>query len=343
MQSLVTSMLVLTLRLTAILCAAGLVFFLAALVSPWPGALLVRAVFNLDGVRRAQMLAAHVPAGISSMLDVPYDVTDPDALLDVYFPTNAAALPTVVWVHGGAWVSGGRWQMAQYASIVAAEGYAVVVVGYSLAPEATYPAALLQVSRALDFVERSGERLHVDRTRLVLAGDSAGAQIAAQLANAITSPDYAATIGVAPSVDPVNLRGVVLFAGAYDLALVRLEGVIGFFLRSVLWAYTGSADFATDSRFAPASVVHYLSPRFPPAFVSAGDADPLLAHSLAFTKRLEALGVEVHGLFFDSGGTAGHNYQFDLDTDFGRAALSQLRIFLARVGHAPVRVDARPK
>lgn len=331
MRRLVTSMLVLTLRLTGILFATGLVFFLATLVSPWPGAMVVRAAFNLDGMRRTQMLAPHVPAGISSLLDVRYDDTDPNALLDVYFPAGATALPTIVWVHGGAWVSGGRWQMAQFASILAADGYAVVAVGYSLAPEATYPTPLLQVSRALGFLERTGAQLHVDPTRLILAGDSAGAQIAAQLANAITSPDYAAAIGVVPPVDPSNLRGTVLFSGAYDLGLVKLDGVIGFFLRSVLWAYTGSRDFATDSRFAPASVVHFLSPRFPPTFISAGDADPLLAHSLAFAEALRALGVEVHGVFFDSGGTAGHNYQFDLDAESGRAALARLHTFLAQM------------
>jgi acetyl esterase len=255
-------------------------------------------------------------------------------LLDVFFPSalgEGETLPAIVWVHGGAWVSGGRWQMSEYASILAANGYAVAVVSYSLAPEATYPTALNQVSRALDFLSAHGSALHVDSARLILAGDSAGAQIAAQVANAVTSSDYAREIGISAAMDAGNLRGVVLFSGAYDLALVNLNGVTGLFLRSVLWAYTGTANFATDSRFASASVIHYLSSSFPPTFVSAGDADPLLAHSLALAESLTALEVDVDQLFFGIDGPSGHNYQFNLDADTGRAALGELLTFLGRV------------
>jgi acetyl esterase len=268
------------------------------------------------------------------MRNVSYDVGDPDALLDVFFPSalgEGETLPVIVWVHGGAWVSGGRWQMSEYASILAAKGYAVAVVGYSLAPEAIYPTALNQVNRALGFLGTMGGNLHVDETRLILAGDSAGAQLAAQLANAITSPDYARAIGLSPTVVAGNLRGVALFSGAYDLALVDLRGVTGLFLRSVLWAYTGTSDFATDNRFAAASVIHFLSASFPPAFISAGDADPLLPHSLALAESLTALGIDVHSLFFGANGPTGHNYQFDLDTETGREALAELSLFLERV------------
>lgn len=308
-------------------------FVLVAQITPWPGAMVVRAVFDFDGARRSQLLRPHVPDGVASMRDVSYDPADPDALLDVYFPAETSApLPAVVWVHGGAWVAGGRAQMAEYASILAATGYAVVVVGYTLAPEATYPVALRQVARSLTFLEAEGETLHVDATRIVLAGDSAGAQIAAQLANAITAPDYAAAIDILPSMAPEHLRGTVLFAGAYDMQLVTFQGVIGFFLKSALWAYTGSPDFKTEDRFRPASVLHYVSGRFPPSFISAGAADPLLAHSRALADALAALGVEIDGLFFDDGRfpDLGHNYQFDLDTEAGRIALTRLGAFLQR-------------
>jgi acetyl esterase/lipase len=219
--------------------------------------------------------------------------------------------------------------MSEYVSILAAQGYAVAVVGYSLAPEAAYPTALNQVNRALAFLSAHGRALHVDGLRLILAGDSAGAQIAAQLANAVTSTDYAREIGISPAMSAENLRGVVLFSGAYDLALVNLDGLASLFLRSVLWAYTGTADFATDGRFAPASVIRYVSASFPPAFISAGDADPFFAHSMSLAKRLAVLGVDVHELFFGVDGPSGHNYQFDLDAETGRIAL--VGRFLRRV------------
>ncbi|HEY9013217.1 MAG TPA: alpha/beta hydrolase [Devosia sp.] len=314
------------------LASAALLFLVASIFSPWPGAMLVRVIFEFGGLRTAALLRPHVPDDVSAIRDVSYDPADPDARLDVYFPSrlgDGELLPAIVWIHGGAWVSGGRWQMAEYASILASGGYAVVVVGYSLAPEATYPTPLLQVSRALDFLAAEGTPLHVDNSRLVLAGDSAGAQISAQIANAVTSPDYARLIGV--DVPPVRLRAVALFSGAYDLDLVNFGGPMGLLLRSVLWAYTGVPNFQTDPRFEPASVVRFVTLRFPPTFISAGHEDPLLTHSIHMAEALADAGVRVERLFFGVDGPTGHNYQFDLDSSQGQQALSRLLAFMEAV------------
>ncbi len=68
----------------------------------------------------------------------------------------------------------------------------------------------------------------------MLAGDSAGAQLAAQLAAAITDPAYGAQLGVpAGGVDPGAIRGTALFCGPFDLALFRLDGPLGPVLRAL--------------------------------------------------------------------------------------------------------------
>lgn len=317
------------------LALTALAFVAISQVTPWPGAMVLRALFDFDGSRRSRALRPHVPGDVGSIRDIPYDPADADALLDVYFPSRlggtGTVLPTLVWVHGGGWVAGGRAQLAEYASILAARGHTVVVVGYTLAPEATYPVALQQVNRSLSFLQSEGSDLHADVGRIVLAGDSAGAQLAAQLANAITSPAYAALIDLDPAMPPTSLRAVALFAGPYDIELANLDGILGFFLRLALWAYLGSNDIRSD-RYAPASVLRFVTADFPPSFISAGDADPLLNHSLALSDALTALGVDVDAVFFGQGPHSGlgHNYQFDLDGDAGQVALARLGAFLDR-------------
>lgn len=239
---------------------------------------------------------------------------------------------TVAWVHGGAWVSGSRDLVSNYLRIVARRADAVVVaIGYTLAPKATYPTPVRQANRALAYLASNGDRLRLDPTALILAGDSAGAQIVAQLANVITSPEYAELVSFTPAVGASHVRGVILHCGAYDLKLADLTGPYAPFLKTVLGAYAGTDDFLTDPRLEPVSVINHLTPAFPPSFISVGNADPLRAHSYALAERLAQHGAPVHTLFFpdDHVPALPHEYQFDLDNPAGRLALDSSLKFLA--------------
>lgn len=301
-------------------------------LSPWPSALVIRWAFDRGGWAFSRALEKHVPEGIVSHTDIPYG---PDgARLDIHLPRVVGGpLPVIVWVHGGGWVAGSKDQIANYLKVLAGQGFAVVGVGYSIAPGALYPTPLHQVGAALAFLAGEGARFGLDGERLLLAGDSAGAQIAAQLANILTAPDYAKAVGMAPTIGPERLRGVLLFCGAYELAGLATDGLGGLFVNAVLWAYSGRRDFTGDSAFARAAVTPAVTGNFPPAFLSAGNGDPLEGQSRALAARLDALGVRVETLFFpkDHAPKVGHVYQFDLDRPEGREALSRAVAFAREV------------
>ena len=305
----------------------------ASRVSPWPSALLIRYAFDKGGAETDQKLAALVPSDVVSTTDVRYRRDDPRALLDVHRPASAVGpLPTVVWTHGGGWVSGSKEQVASYAKIVAGHGFTVVAIDYSVAPGATYPTPLLELNDALAHVTAHADELGVDPEQIVLAGDSAGSHISAQVATAVTSPAYARELGLDPAIGPDQLAAVVLHCGAYDMALVDTStgGASAWFLESVLWSYSGTKDFADDPRFAAASVTNHVTADFPPAFLTGGNADPLTPQGKAFAERLRELGVEVEALFQPDGEEPGlgHEYQFDLSTAAGQAALDRSLKFL---------------
>ncbi|PYE86721.1 alpha/beta hydrolase [Phyllobacterium leguminum] len=329
--------------MTRFLWAGGIAILFAGIVyaafqlSPWPGALLLRYMLNAQDARLSRAMEKHVPPGVAVQHNLQYEPHDSDALLDVYYPTSIEGtdkeLTTVVWVHGGGWISGSKETVAPYARILAAKGYTVISVGYSIAPGKTYPVPVRQVNAALGYLVKNARKFHIDPSRFVLAGDSAGAQIAAQVANIVSVPDYAATTGIKPALERSQLRAVMLFCGAYDLSLVHMNGPFRFFLKSVLWSYTGVRDYAGDPRFAPASVVHYVTSDFPPAFISAGNADPLLPQSVELVKALTAKHVPVDSLFFPENykPPLQHEHQFDLDNDAGKLVLSRALEFLARL------------
>ncbi len=310
-------------------------------VSPWLGAQIIRRVFAIDTRRLGRALEAHRPAGITVIEDQRYRPDDPDATFDVYVPVSTpvdVGLPTVVWIHGGAWLSGDKSNNVGYFALLASHGFTVVAVNYSLAPGATYPTAVLQVNDALAHLARDAQRFHVDPQRFVLAGDSAGAQIASQIACLATNPSYAESLGVPPALEAGQLRGVILYCGFYDMRTFIDQGdkaSVGFLrwgVSTMVWAYSGHR--AKDSpAIREMSTINHVTNLFPPTFLSGGNGDPLtIAQSHPMAERLRERGVPVVSLFYppDHQPRLPHEYQFNLDCADGAKALTEMLAFLGR-------------
>ena len=312
--------------IAGIVIALSIVGYATLELSPWPAALVYGFFMNRGGEGLNAALERHVPPGVTALLDQQYDA---GVFLDVYHPAQAAqALPTIVWVHGGGFFAGNNGHVANYLKILAARGYTTVAVGYSLAPASHYPTPIRQVNTALGYLVQNAERLRIDSQRFVLAGDSAGAHIAAQLANIISVPSYASAVGISPSIKRAQLSGVILHCGVYDFRLAKFKGPFGHFMRTVMWSYSGRKHAPHMPEF---SVAGFVTADFPVAFISAGNADPLLRHSRALANALAERGVKVDSLFFpdDYKPALPHEYQFNLDTDGGRLALERTAKFLS--------------
>ena len=332
-----------------------LVVVLAFNLSPWPGALLIRAVFERGASNVHAEMVKHTPSGISSITGQQYRPGDDDAYLDVYFPDSVSrsdtTLPTVVWIHGGAWISGHKADAAPYYMLIAAAGYTVVALDYSVGPEHQYPRPVMQINAALSFIQAQAGAFHVDVSRIVIAGDSAGAQLTSQIAAMTTNPAYAGEVGLTPAITPSQLRGVVLFCGIYDMDAFRgndpqdLAQDQSFMTRlllwgtdTTLWAYTGTRH-GSETALAQMSTIDGVTSAFPPTFISGGNADPLTAQqSRALASRLQALGVPVTARFFpdDHVPPLNHEYQFHLDQADGQQTLTDLLGFLGMITSPPV-------
>jgi acetyl esterase/lipase len=319
---------------SSVVGAASVVAFAFA-TSARPRAYVIRALLSGPTARVRRKVTP--VDGIETIRDERYDDNEPDARLDVYFPATAPGerRPTVVWIHGGAWVSGRKEDAAHYFERIAAAGFTVVAVEYARAPSARYPIALRQVNDAVAYVRRHAARFHVDEARLFLAGDSAGAQMASQLATLATSPSYAAILDIDGALDASAVRGCVLFGGLYDAkAEARydsavLNAALQLFIKSVLWAYTGERD-RDCAVLREMSTIDHATSAFPPTFISGGSGDPFTeVHSRPFATRLAALGVDVTPRFFaDHEPRLRHQYEFDVGRPESQATLEQLLEFL---------------
>lgn len=226
-------------------------------------------------------------------LQVPVDGADTPVTLYALTPGCREALsPCVVWFHGGGFVLGAaRHDLASNARIAERLGTVVVSVDYRLAPEYPYPAAVNDGFAALKWVADHAADLGIDPARLAVAGESAGACLAAAMtlmARDAGGPGICfQALDIPVTDDRLQTPSMRQFT---DTPLWTRKNA------ELSWAAYLGTDFAGD---APA----YAAPAraddlraLPPAFISACEYDPLRDEALEYGQRLVAAGVstEMH-------------------------------------------------
>jgi acetyl esterase/lipase len=300
-----------------------------------PGAALVRSVFEKGALVTPPAGFAQIARTVAERrVPVPTPGA-PTAYLDIYTPaaTGGGPRPVILWIHGGGFISGSPATVADYAILLAHAGYTVASLGYSLAPGARYPVPVRQGNAALRFLRANAGRFGGDPARIVLGGDSAGAQIASQLAAVETGTGQAGAslaraARLTAAVPPGDLRGVVLFCGLYDM---RTVGSTGFpALRTYLWAYTGVRDWTSYPAIDQLSTVKHVTSSYPATFLSVGDADPFRSQAAELATALRRHAVPLTTLFWNgTGDHLNHEYQFDFDLPQARTAFQRTLAFLA--------------
>jgi acetyl esterase len=261
-------------------------------------------------VGRAQYLAMtaglrspeHV-VPVASTEDITVPGGDGDLPARVYRPEGEGPFPTVAFYHGGGWVIGDLETHDNMARYVCRDSAAVVVsVDYRLAPEHVFPAAADDAVASARWIAANLDRFGGD-DRLGVAGDSAGGNLAAVVAQTLVAEGTPVTaqLLVYPAVDA---------AGEYPS---RVENAKGYFLEqpTMDWFYghyAGAWEDTKDPRLAP--LHHPDLAGQPPAVIVTAEYDPLRDEGEAYGDALKAAGVHVdvtrydgliHG-FFDMGG-----------------------------------------
>ncbi|MGN6497647.1 MAG: alpha/beta hydrolase [Tsuneonella sp.] len=132
---------------------------------------------------------------------------DPRQRLDVYEPAaRTGPRPVIVFFYGGSWASGNRAGYGFVGRALAARGFVVVVPDYRLLPQHPYPDFVEDGAAAVRWTEAHVGEYGGDPQRIVLAGHSAGAYIAAMLA--VDERWLGA--------DRRAMKGLVGLAGPYD-------------------------------------------------------------------------------------------------------------------------------
>ena len=222
----------------------------------------------------------------------------------IYWPSVDSHLPVLMFFHGGGWVFGNpAWVDGPCRALANASGSIVVSVDYRLAPEHRYPAAAEDCYAVTKHVFDHPEDFAADPSRIAVAGDSAGGNLAAvvcQMARDRCGPLISYQLLIYPCIDYL------------DESPSMKENSEGYFLTrpGMNWFWNQYADVA-HAREPYLSPIHAASfAGLPPALVITAEYDPLRDQGELYAERLRQAGVSatvkrfdgmIHGFFVMAG------------------------------------------
>lgn len=203
-------------------------------------------------------------------------------MADLYLPRKADKHAVVLMVHGGGWASRDRQDMTGISEKLAQHGYAVLNVSYRFAPVHTYPAQLLDLRQALQWLAVNADRYHLDVERINVWGYSSGAHLGALLA----SYNFDETGLLEGNRELPRIRAVVAGGTPADLRKYNKSPVVMRFL--------GGAPEDIPDLYADASPISHVSADDPPVFLYHGKLDLMVTLDQAtdYYAALRANGVE---------------------------------------------------
>jgi acetyl esterase/lipase len=204
-------------------------------------------------------------------------------------------------------------------------GVAVVSIDYRLVRSApdrsytnTFPTASYDMDRAIRFVRANAEQWGLDSNRIIVAGASAGGQLAAL---AGVAPGTYADPNLSPDLTRVSpaVQGVIDYVGPSDFhTFPQAGGWAPGLTAALLGCEPLHPETCDPARVAAASIATHLSPAAPPAYLAYGEQDSLVLAAtqgapLAFAWALQRgdfaqPDVSRRGVWYEDQTNAGHNF-----------------------------------
>jgi len=206
----------------------------------------------------------------------------------VYVPEGQAPFPVIIYYHGGGWVMGDLDSHDNICRDLAARVPAIVLsVDYRMAPEHVFPAAVEDAFAAFRWVTRNATSIKGDHTRIAVAGDSAGANLAAVVSRLARDKGMklSAQVLIYPAVNLADFSTESFrhFGDGYHLTRRYMEK-----FREL---YMPEKKHWSDPRVSP--LLHGGFEGLPPAMVLTAQFDVLRDEGEAYAKALEKAGVPV--------------------------------------------------
>jgi acetyl esterase len=224
------------------------------------------------------------PASVQNVREISIAGPGGPLKLRIYTPMGKGPFPLVVFFHGSGFVLCSLdTHDGMCRNICAGAGCVVVSVDYRLAPEHKFPAGLEDCIAATRWAAAHGAELGADAQQLVIAGDSAGGNMAAVAAQRLRDVSIKGQVLIYPVTDyhTPGTPSYVSNAEGYGLSRKTME-----------WFWAHYLPRAEDGQHPDASPLRAKSLHdLPPALVITAQYDPLCDEGEFYAQRLTAAGV----------------------------------------------------
>lgn len=262
----------------------------------------------------------------------------PKATYDLYLPKKEVK-HVVVWVHGGSFIAGTSEGFRNFGPMLADHGVLSCAINYALAPEHAFPTQLFQLDEFLSYL--ANEILishHLSFDRIILGGDSAGANLVSSYATMMKKEGLAQNIQLSIH-HPFDIEGLLLFCGPYDFCEdMNNEKLKDFkkFFNYIGWSYLGKKSWYQRKEKIIASPLQQISDQFPPAYIVDGKQFSFMWQGKKLVEELKRHHVYVKERFYDH---MGHGFEFDFvkNKEEARQVFEDTLEFLQALEHREAR------
>ncbi len=275
-------------------------------------------------LEEAQAAPVSKPDVIEEWITVPSPMGD--ARVRIVKPKGATGmLPVVVYMHGGGWILGNAATHDRLIrELCVGSGAAIAFVEYPNSPEARYPTAIEQGYATAQWITRNGASKGLDASRMAVAGESVGGNMAAALAlmakerGDVTFVQQSLYYPVTDAA--MNTASYDQFANGYYLSRTEMQW---------FWdAYAPDLGQRSEITASPNQATTEQVRGLPPTYLCVDEADVLRDEGEAYAAKLRSAGVPVTTVRYN-----GTIHDFMLlnalsDTRATRAAIGQATAFM---------------
>jgi acetyl esterase len=225
---------------------------------------------------------------VAGVIDQSIDGPGGSIPIRVYVPDGKGPFPVIVYFHGGGFSIGSIESHENVTRSIAKKSSSLVVsVGYRLAPENPFPAAFDDAYAAVQWAQENAADFNGDPTRLGVAGDSAGGNLAAAV-SLKARDEEGPNIGLQVLLYPTTVLTDMDFPSRQNFSGYVLTEESG---KNVLDHYLPDISIRSDPYASPLLAEDHS--RLPPAYVMTAAFDPLLDEGVLYTEQLRAAEVPV--------------------------------------------------
>jgi acetyl esterase/lipase len=267
--------------------------------------------------------------------------------LDLYLPTAVAPVGLIVWVHGGGWRAGSRSSVEVLGLVE--RGWAIASVDYRLSPVAKFPAQVHDIKAAIRFLRAHAAQYGYPASRVVIAGSSAGAHLAALVGVSNRERELEGRVG-ADTAQPSDVQAIVSLFGASNLTTILGQSTPhGLDVRvPALDLLLGGQPESVPELARLASPVFHVDATDPPLLLLHGDQDNQMPinQSHELEGAYEKLGLPVRFVVVHGSGHGGPAFTSDaqlaLIDDFLRQQMKLPPATAPAPGKAPAPGRVKP-